>query len=365
MKNPKYLVAIMIGILLAVGMAIKSGENFGEDLKKNRLTLDDSTTLKIKGNTFTHETPPPKPMAPKWGSFKTEPQTTIVKAPVDKNAELLKTLAKKVADKLKNDKKKKKVAQKKKRGVKLIATNQSRVDRALRRLDDGWESKSQPVPVAFVVAKKPTPANGQEVTEEKLTLEDWKDLLLNGANPNATKQLLDAYQKNELGDKEWVFILAKEMIANNNPDIQAEGLKILDSVPSEQSFVVLVTQSQQEDSEEAKKEIEQSLLRYAQSIQHLSILENLVKSDEPLVQARAAELIQTSASIHLAQNGRGRRGAAQQTPAVPTARFESTLATLTALRQKPTTSEELKNTLDQTISTIRRYLGVTEQQQFA
>src|SRR5687768_6824719 len=99
----------MFAILVVVWIIIRSGENLGSDFEKVRLKTDVDMGLNVKSNTFRFTRRPlPPPSAPTWGSFKSAPiaPATVVVAS-DKNQDILKTLAKKVSDKLKDEKKKK------------------------------------------------------------------------------------------------------------------------------------------------------------------------------------------------------------------------------------------------------------------
>jgi hypothetical protein len=366
MKNPKYLIGFMVAILVIVWVSLKSVD-FDAGLKKNRIE-GDTGGLNVKRNTFAiaHKAAP-KFMAPRWGSFKSEPQpvATVVAKPKDKNQDLLKTLAKKAADKLKeaNKKRKKALALRRRPGIHLINTGNSRVDRSLRKFDDGFGNEN---PVAMPVGYIALPvveavAADAARQQQSRSLEEWQALLLERANPQASGELIAAYQSNGLGQRSWAFLLAQQMLESQNPDVEAEGIKVLNAIPSEQSFAILAAQTGQH-SDKVNKDIQKSIAVYPANIQLLTVLERSVLSGDPLIQIQAADAIAQSAQAHLAPqappaagNDAGARppAAAAETVVTPAmqARYMTTLNVLNTADQK-TKNPEAKSHIEQAISTL-------------
>ncbi len=363
MKTPKYIVALMLAILVGVWLTLRSSQELGKDLQKNRINEDILTALNMKANTFTtiHKVVPPKPTAPKWGTFKTTTTETVAQVvDPDANRNILETLVKKASDKLKKpDAKKKKVAAKKKPTVKLIASNNSRVERALRRLDDGFGRKSGDIIPLVAAGVAPVPL--VEVIEEekektKLTYSQWQALLFTqdekAVDAGVTK-LLEAYGNNELADRNWAFSLAQQMIEDQNPTIELGGVKILNSLPSTQSFTILVSQSKHH-SEAVNLELEKSLDVYARQISMLPILEASVRSSDPLVQTEAARLIEESARRHLlvADQPRNRRDPRESgAPKTTAQRYVTSLEAIKLASQRAN-DPEVKSILDQTANNL-------------
>jgi hypothetical protein len=369
MKNQKYFIGAMIAILVVVYIIIRSGENLGSDFEKVRLKTDSDMGLNMKSNTFRFTRRPlPPPSAPTWGSFKTAPITpAAVTVSVDKNQDILKTIAKKVADKLKDEKKKKAkkvAAAKKKKGVTLIKTADSRVSRAMRRLDDGMSSKRPPiVPVAFARPPQqgqasPQSAGADDEKEDVRTLEDWQSALLRRANPEETESLIAQYQKNELGDPKWAFALAEQMLESDDEEIQKQGVTVLDRLPSEPSFALLTKYSKVPDHPQAAL-LKKSLDSYA-AYEKLTILERSVRSTNATIQIQAAKSIDQSGQKNLAstpQSPRGQRG--ETGTATSTAvhlRYQQTVVILEAAHDR-SKSIPGQAAITETINNLNEMLG--------
>jgi len=363
MKNPKHFVGIMIGILFVVWIILRSSENLGTDLQKNRISTDTQTGLNIKSNTFTIGHKKPMPIAPSWGSFKSQPEESKSVEPAkDKNEDLLKKIVQKANDKMKAKKKEKKIAKRKKRGVKLINTAQSRVERALGKFGENFKSQSGVVPVSFAVPRPMEKATSEIEEPKKLrTLEDWEHLLLRQANTQAVEELIEAYKKNELGQKEWLFILAEQMIESDNVEIQKNGLVVLDAVPSEKSFSILAKHSAQYDDEEMNQSIKKSLDIYSFQIEFLTVLEKSVLGNDPVVQIQGSKSIELSADYHLTQRGRSRRSTISAA-AAPRERFVTTHLVLTAASQKAQ-NPDAKSAIDHAITVVESKLNPSIQTQ--
>jgi hypothetical protein len=146
------------------------------------------------------------------------------------------------------------------------------------------------------------------------------------------------------------------MLEKSNAEIQLGGLKILNAVPSDESFAILAKQPPSQN-EDVNRQIHNSLEVYALQINDLPILERAVLSENPVIQKQAALLIQDSATNHLLlPKSRARRADnAAPASAPPVDTYRKAVLVLTSASQNAK-DQEAKTAIDQSLANIQNMI---------
>lgn len=150
------------------------------------------------------------------------------------------------------------------------------------------------VPVAIAVGKK-----NNDTPQEILTAEEWKKILLNQVDAVQTTKFIQEHQSSLVTDGVY-FEIAQLMLEDSRQPMREQGLIVLGSFPSLQSFLMLADlMSSEPIGSDLRKKSESYLNTYTQ-LRHVHILGSVLATSTSFTAIEiASNKIESAANTHL------------------------------------------------------------------
>ena len=149
-------------------------------------------------------------------------------------------------------------------------------------------------------AALPTEDSGE--SEDAISFDEWKTLLLSNPNRKNTALFIDSYSSQQISDEDF-YQLIIIMIESSEPSVRQQGIISLNAITSARSFELMAHYYELEPTDSTLRNDMRTYLDQYASISRLSILKQTLQSNTDAVIVETVQLLRKIALYHQTTSG--------------------------------------------------------------